>query len=191
MTDSKLQETPIKRYDLEESKSSGFYKTEEMTLRAFGEWVRYEDHQRELAAKDAEIEASRKLANIYRGAATTAVECEKHTDVIAPCCPVCFQERIAHLEALLVAQKEEAAKVCESSFGLPDILACDPIAVDSYGKAQHAARRCAEHIRALPLPDKRAEKIKAVVEAAKQHYDEHGYTRCPVCIAVSVLEAEK
>jgi hypothetical protein len=42
--------------------------------------------------------AIQKLLNIYRGAATTAVECEEHTDVVAPHCPVCLNNEIEHVK---------------------------------------------------------------------------------------------
>lgn len=69
-----------------------------------------------------------------------------------------------HHACLLVAVREEDAKVCA---GRSDSLIRDDNII-----AGIEANKCYGIIRALPLPDKKAEKIRKVLEAAKLPYIE-------------------
>lgn len=72
-----------------------------------------------------------------------------------------LKERIAHLEALLVAVREEDAKVCEWEYLEARVNL--PAEDQAYNTA---ISHCVKAIRSLPLPDARAEKIRKVIEAA-------------------------
>jgi len=75
----------------------------------FAAWQIADSDRQELKARNAELEkeleASKKLANIYRGAVTEYSDCEAHTDVIAPGCKICLandrDQAIAQRDALV------------------------------------------------------------------------------------------
>lgn len=82
---------------------------------------------------------------------------------------------------LAVAVREEDARACES------VMHFDP--------TKYEAEACARDIRALPLPDKKAEKIRKVLDAAIEDKYNHtspdgGTCYCDLCEAVRDLETE-
>lgn len=65
------------------------------------------EHQRDEARR--ELSDTQKLMNIYRGAVTSAVNCETHKDVIAEHCPVCLLNERDQLREQLAARRPNQA----------------------------------------------------------------------------------
>jgi hypothetical protein len=156
-------ETPIKRYKHRLYGSRNFMDVNED---AKGEWVTYVDHRALLASGTARLRIELDAANaeIKRlGEKIDWMEDEWYP----PSMVEELQKRIAHLEAQLVAVREEDAKVCNETHPYD----------------------AAEHIRALPLPDSRAEKIRKVLEAVSDHHKD--YCVCRICEAYREYQEQK
>lgn len=64
-----------------------------------------------------ELDAARKLVNIYRGAVTSAFQCEKHDDVIAEHCPVCLLEERDELMEAAINVSKAYSRLCVARAG--------------------------------------------------------------------------
>ena len=138
-------------------------------------YVRFDVHSRELAAKDAEV---KRLQSEYGSALTGNYR--NHLEIELRAENESLKQRSSRLEAVLIEMLKEAALTCDYYADR---------AKNDWADPDWGCEEAAKVIRALPLPDTKANALVKLKEAAKVHYMDH--CNCGICEAVREYEASK